>query len=115
MRSRLLPVVAVAALLMVGTAACGGDEKTPTVPADAVKVHAEDSLKFKPESYATKAGDVTFDYVNDGSQTHTVGTRSTATSAATARPGWKPPSLSRDQLGSRPKRSLRTTRSVRLS
>ena len=67
----------VAVLITGGLAltGCGGGSSSgssgSTTPADVV-VHGNDALKFDQKEYAAKAGSVTIELVNDGSQPHTL-------------------------------------------
>ena len=69
----LIRTVAVAALIAVPLAACGGGSSTsgPLAGTD-VTVHAKDTLRFDKSDYTAKAGPVKIGYVNDGSLTHTL-------------------------------------------
>jgi uncharacterized cupredoxin-like copper-binding protein len=69
----LIRTVAVAALIAMPLAACGGGSSTsgPLAGAD-VTVHAKDTLRFDKSSYEAKAGAIKIGYVNDGSLTHTL-------------------------------------------
>lgn len=67
----------VAVLITGGLAltGCGGGSSSgssgSTTPADVV-VHGNDALKFDQKEYAAKAGSITIELVNDGSQPHTL-------------------------------------------
>jgi plastocyanin len=62
-----------ALVVMVGMAACGGDDDTSGTTGDAdVTVKALDSLKFDKSAYTASAGQVTIDYVDEGSAAHTL-------------------------------------------
>jgi len=70
--------IASGVLIALPLAACGGSSSSssgcgnePSGTA-AVTVHALDALKFDQPDYTAKAGDVSLDYINDGSQTHTL-------------------------------------------
>ena len=71
---------AFAAALVMGLAACGGDdtdsstttESTGSGGVNRVAVEALDSLKFDSENFAAKAGEVEFVYTNGGSIQHTL-------------------------------------------
>jgi plastocyanin len=73
----LARTTASAALIALPLAACGGGSSSSSCGSEptgtaAVTVHALDALKFDQKDYTAKAGDVTIDYVNDGSQAHTL-------------------------------------------
>src|SRR3954447_2951493 len=66
------------ALIALPLVACGGSSSSssgcgnePSGTA-AVTVHALDALKFDQSDYTATAGDVSLDYINDGSLTHTL-------------------------------------------
>ncbi len=77
MRSRLFRFAATAALVAVPLTACGSgspttnDNSSSGTPG-AVTVHAKDTLTFDKSSYEATAGNVTFEYVNDGNIPHTL-------------------------------------------
>lgn len=64
-----LASLATASVLLLG--ACGGDDAGVTGDAD-VTVHGLDNLKFDEEAYTAEAGEITFEYVNDGRLNHTL-------------------------------------------
>src|SRR3954469_25532048 len=73
----LARTVASGALIALPLAACGGSSSSSGCGSEpsgtaAVTVHALDALKFDQSDYTAKAGDVSLDYINDGSQTHTL-------------------------------------------
>jgi len=79
MRRDVLRTLALASLVIVPLAACGGDDggdgggSTPgPTPEGAVLVGALDSLAFDADSYEATAGEVTFVYENEGSLPHTL-------------------------------------------
>jgi plastocyanin len=76
----LLALPAVAFTIVLG--GCGSDSKSttpnPSAAPGAVTVHAKDTLKFDKAEYRAGPGDVTFDYVNDGSIPHTLDIEGTA-------------------------------------
>jgi len=69
----LMRAVAVAALIALPLAACGGGSSTsgPLAGAD-VTVHPKDTLRFDKGEYTAKAGTSKIGYVNDGSLPHTL-------------------------------------------
>jgi uncharacterized cupredoxin-like copper-binding protein len=76
---RSLVSLALAPALVVTLAACGGggsstSSSTTTAGGtrSTVTVHAEDVLRFDKTAYTAKAGTIDFDYVNDGSLSHTL-------------------------------------------
>ena len=77
---RSLVSLAIAPALVLTLAACGGskDDNSPSTSTTAggahstVTVHAEDSLKFDKTAYTAQAGTISIDYLNDGSQAHTL-------------------------------------------
>jgi plastocyanin len=76
---RSLCCLAIAPVLVLTLAACGGSDddggttaSTTGGPHSTVTVHAEDALRFDKTAYSAKAGAIDVDYVNDGSQPHTL-------------------------------------------
>jgi plastocyanin len=76
---RSLACLAIAPVLVLTLAACGGgnDDNGTTASTTGgahatVTVHAQDTLKFDKTAYTAKAGTIDIDYVNDGSQPHTL-------------------------------------------
>src|SRR4051812_30837102 len=71
-------LAASAALLVLPLAACGGGDSasggcgSASTTNPSITVHAQDSLKFDKTEYSAKAGDVTMQYVNDGTLVHTL-------------------------------------------
>jgi plastocyanin len=71
-------LAASAALLVLPLAACGGGSSasggcgSASTTTPSITVHAQDSLKFDKTEYTAKAGDVTIQYVDDGSLVHTL-------------------------------------------
>ena len=69
-----LVALAAGALALAG---CGGDdggsggEPDDGTPADVV-AHGNDALKFDKDSYTARAGTISIELVNDGSQPHTL-------------------------------------------
>ena len=64
----LTGAAAIAAVL----AGCGGDDDAAPAAEGTVVVHATNELTFDQESYTAEAGEVPFQYVNDGSVGHTL-------------------------------------------
>ena len=77
MRSPLFRFAATAALVVVPLAACGSGSPTTASNSSsgtpgAVTVHAKDTLTFDKSSYSAAAGNVTFEYIDDGNIPHTL-------------------------------------------
>lgn len=79
MKSRLVFTSALAALLTLTAAACGGSESDgsgdtppPTVPTGALEIDAGPGLKWAQSAYTATAGEVTVAMVNRDSQLHTL-------------------------------------------
>ena len=76
MRFPLVRFAAIATFVVVPLAACGSGASTSSSSSSSapgtVTVHAKDTLSFDKGSYSATAGDVTFDYVDDGNIPHTL-------------------------------------------
>jgi plastocyanin len=79
MRAFAVRFAAITTMVVVPFAACGSGSSTSSSTssssasgAAAVTVHAKDALKFDKDSYDAKSGQITIDYVNDGSLPHTL-------------------------------------------
>lgn len=68
-----IKVAAVAAATAVALGACGGDDEDGGVAGDAdVTVVGFDNFSFDQDHYTTQAGEVSFEYVNEGRLRHTL-------------------------------------------